>query len=597
MWRPGTIAFALLLAGGGIALNRTAEARQAAPTRVPPAVETVFVNVNTVTMNDEDVRPDQVVIVRNGRIVAMGSRSEIPVPDEVRVVDGGGRYLIPGLVDSHVHLDGDGTRRGTSRDDFGDGPIYLAYGVTSVVNLRGLPQHLDWRARVEAGELVGPTIYTAGEFVNEPRVTTAAEVERELRAQVAAGYDLIKFREVYSREDGVLTTRGLSLEPYTHMNDVARELGVPLTGHAPVNLGLDALLAARQSLAHLGALSNVYFLPMLSHPMWLVVTAVAFFALTVIAVTNSLASIINRWRVLPPPPRAVSRVRELAGLQLFCAAMAAACAILFLPGGPRFESAGLRVIFTVTLVMVAVATTAIVFTMVSIWSEHETTPAARVQSVVASVAGVALAWAAFAFWVPVIWRSSDSGVAEVAERLHEAGISVQTTLVAYDALGGPGRLALADDPAILSLRPDVQERWRRLRAFSAELRYTEFMKKLAGALHRAGVPLVAGTDAMGYPLVAPGSSLHRELDLLVASGLSPFDAIEAATVEPARFLGRPLEFGRIAPGLRADLLLVDGNPLEDVTRLRDPAGVMTRGRWYPRAELRALLRSLASDQD
>src|SRR5690606_36397271 len=125
---------------------------------------------------------------------------------------------------------GDGTRVETSRTDFGDGPLYLAHGVTSVINMHGLPEHLDWRARVERGDLIGPTIYTAGEFVNEPRVVTPDDVEREIEAQRAAGYDLIKFREVYSRELGSLTITGLSLETYLHMNDVARRLGMPLVG-------------------------------------------------------------------------------------------------------------------------------------------------------------------------------------------------------------------------------------------------------------------------------------------------------------------------------------------------------------------------------
>lgn len=564
---------------------------------IPPATEAVFVNVHTIALGDAEVRPDQIVIVRNGRIVAMGSRTQIPVPDDAMVIDGHGGYLLPGLVDAHVHLDGDGTRVGTSRGDFGDGPLYLAYGVTSVINMRGLPEHLEWREGVERGERLGPTIYTAGEFVNEPRVTTPDDVEREVQAQVAAGYDLIKFREVYSREAGFLTTEGLSIEAYRRMNDVAKRIGVPLVGHSPVNLGLEPLLEEGQALAHLGALSHVYFLPMLSHPLWLTVTGLAFLAMTVIAVTSGLATIINRWRVLPSPPRAVSRVRELAGLQLLAAAIAAASAILFLPGGPLFESATLRWLFTAMLVLVAAATTAIVYTMVRIWSEPDTSRPARVQAVVASIAGVALAWAAFAFWVPMIWRSSDRGIAILADRLRDAGVSVQTTLVAYDALGGVGRRELMADPAIDYLHPEVQTRWRRLRGTAPRLRYTDFMQKIAGVLHARGVTLVAGTDAMGYPLVAPGASLHRELSLLVGSGLSPLDAIRAATVEPAILLHRANEFGRLAPGLRADLMLVGENPLDNIERLRQPAGVMARGRWYPREELRRMLSGLAGDSE
>src|SRR5690606_26755003 len=175
----------------------------------------------------------------------------------------------------------------------------------------------------------------------------------------------------------------------------------------------------------------------------------------------------------------------------------------------------------------------------------------------------------------------------------DAGIPVQTTLVAYDAIGGPRRRLLVTDPAIEILHPDVQRRWRRLRAAAPRLRYTDFMKKVARILHDNGVPLMAGTDAMGYPPATPGSSLLRELERLVESGLTPYDAMRAATVEPARFLNQELEFGRIAPGRRADLLLVDGNPLDDVSQLREPVGVMARGRWYPRQELESMLRELA----
>jgi hypothetical protein len=83
-----------------------------------------------------------------------------------------------------------------ARDDFGDAPIYLACGVTTVVNLGGSPILLEWRKRVETGALLGPTIYTAGPFVNEPRIYTLEEVKRDIVAQAQLGYDLIKFHEL-----------------------------------------------------------------------------------------------------------------------------------------------------------------------------------------------------------------------------------------------------------------------------------------------------------------------------------------------------------------------------------------------------------------
>jgi hypothetical protein len=205
-----------------------------------------FVNVNVIPMDSERVLPRQTLIVRGDRIAGVGSAPEVSVPSGAIVIDGTGRFVVPGLTDAHVHLEGDGTG-GTTRSNFGDAPLYLAHGVTTVVNLAGAPVHLEWRRRIERGELIGPTIYTSGPFVNEPRVRTAEEVEREVRAQAREGYDLIKYHEImYQPDPRDNTTTGLSLASYLRMNEVAREIGIPLVGHAPVNLGLEALLQAPQ---------------------------------------------------------------------------------------------------------------------------------------------------------------------------------------------------------------------------------------------------------------------------------------------------------------------------------------------------------------
>ena len=127
-------------------------------------------------------------------------------------------------------------------------------------------------------------------------------------------------------------------------------------------------------------------------------------------------------------------------------------------------------------------------------------------------------------------------------------------------------------------------------------RFTGFNQKVAGALHRSGVPIMSGTDAIGLELVAPGSSLHRELQLLLASGLSPYEVIQSATVVPAAFLGKTKEFGTIAVGQRADLLLVARNPLENLEALKRPIGVMVRGNWLPREKLDELLKPLATTE-
>ncbi len=99
-----------------------------------------------------------------------------------------------------------------------------------------------------------------------------------------------------------------------------------------------------------------------------------------------------------------------------------------------------------------------------------------------------------------------------------------------------------------------------------------------GAFHRAGVPLMTGTDTPN-PFVFPGSSMHDELANYVAAGLTPAEALTLATREPARFLGQSQAWGTIEAGKRANLLLLDANPLEDISATRRIAGVVIGGRW------------------
>ena len=97
-------------------------------------------------------------------------------------------------------------------------------------------------------------------------------------------------------------------------------------------------------------------------------------------------------------------------------------------------------------------------------------------------------------------------------------------------------------------------------------------------LHQSGVPIGAGTDTP-ITLAIPGYSLHTELELLVRSGLTPLQALASATLVPARFFSLETELGAIEQGRRADLVLLEANPLDDIRNTRAIAGVVTRGRW------------------
>jgi imidazolonepropionase-like amidohydrolase len=113
-------------------------------------------------------------------------------------------------------------------------------------------------------------------------------------------------------------------------------------------------------------------------------------------------------------------------------------------------------------------------------------------------------------------------------------------------------------------------------------------KQMVGLMFRAGVRLLAGTDAMN-PFCMPGFSLHDKLALLVESGLTPLAALQSATIRPAEFLVRTEELGLIAPGKRADLVLLAADPLADVHNTTQIQAVWLQGKYFDRAALDALL--------
>jgi imidazolonepropionase-like amidohydrolase len=114
------------------------------------------------------------------------------------------------------------------------------------------------------------------------------------------------------------------------------------------------------------------------------------------------------------------------------------------------------------------------------------------------------------------------------------------------------------------------------------------MQRLVRGLYDAGVPLLAGTDPF-VPCVIPGFSMKDELEQLYEAGLTPYEVLEAATSNAARFLGTAQETGTIAAGKIADFVLVDANPLIDVDNVFRQDGVMLHGRWFPEDDLQAQL--------
>lgn len=123
----------------------------------------------------------------------------------------------------------------------------------------------------------------------------------------------------------------------------------------------------------------------------------------------------------------------------------------------------------------------------------------------------------------------------------------------------------------------------------------ELLNTLMAELHVAGVPLLLGTDAFGA--LVPGFAVHQELEMMVAAGLTPYEALQTGTVNAARYLGEGDEAGTIEVGKRADFILVAGNPMEDIGNAAAVRGVFSMGKWRSARDLQAMLqqaRKLAS---
>ena len=112
------------------------------------------------------------------------------------------------------------------------------------------------------------------------------------------------------------------------------------------------------------------------------------------------------------------------------------------------------------------------------------------------------------------------------------------------------------------------------------------------AMFRAGVPFLAGTDTAAGVHVFPGFSLHEELALFVKAGLTPLQALQTTTLNPARFLGRVADMGSVAEGKVADLVLLDANPLDNINNTRRIRGVLLAGRYFDRAALDRILKGV-----
>ena len=197
---------------------------------------TAFVGVNVVTMNGDAPLAGQTVVVRDAHVEHMGPVAEVEVPTDARVVYGRGRWLVPGLIDMHVHV------RAV------DLPAYVANGVTTVRDLAGLDSVLATMGRVERGEVVGPRILASSRLLSGPAwqnppftrpVASVAEAQAAVDEQLARGATSIK---VYNE---------LAPAVYDAIVAAARARGVLVAGHVSHHVGVAHAIETLDSIEHL----------------------------------------------------------------------------------------------------------------------------------------------------------------------------------------------------------------------------------------------------------------------------------------------------------------------------------------------------------
>lgn len=190
-----------------------------------------FTNVNVLTMESETILKNQTVLIKEGKILAIGDAADISTASTDTVVDGTGKYLMPGLAEMHAHIPGNRNMELLEETLF----LYLSNGITTIRGMLGVPYHIELRDKVLSGEVLGPRIYTSGPSINGNSVRSVDEAKTKVTAQKEAGYDFLKMHPGLSREnfDAVVAT--------------ADQVGIPFSGHVSIDVGVRRALDAKYS--------------------------------------------------------------------------------------------------------------------------------------------------------------------------------------------------------------------------------------------------------------------------------------------------------------------------------------------------------------
>lgn len=193
-----------------------------------------------------------------------------------------------------------------------------------------------------------------------------------------------------------------------------------------------------------------------------------------------------------------------------------------------------------------------------------------------------------------LWRDTKKE-SDLIREIVQGGVYLVPTLVAFEKMSTPGALNLSEQNRPSGLPASMVEYWQEVQSgmdqasgWAAGCRlHLDHAKAFIGKAEKAGAKIVTGS-ATPTPGVGPGTGLLREIELLIEAGLTPAQALNAATIEAARCLKKDQDLGSLEPGKKADLLIVQGNPFEAITALKEIRWVIQGGRLVKREEIPGL---------
>ena len=424
--------------------------------------DVVFRNVNVIPMDSENVIPNQEVVVSKGVIISIAKPGRFKAARNALVIDAKGKYLIPGLAEMHAHVPPVDNLEPMKEVL----TLFACNGVTTIRGMLGHPRHLELRAKIASGEILGPRFYTSGPSFSGGSIASPQAAAEMVTAQKKAGYDFLKLHP------------GLDVPKFNSMVERAKAERMPFAGHVSFQVGIHrAIDAGYATIDHMDGFIEA----------------------------------------LVPGIESISE--QQAGLfGMYIAKQADTTRITPLMNNLRRGN---------------------------VW--------------IVPTQALAERW-----MIPAD--------VETFRSAPEMRYINDQTLTSWTNQ----KRNVMNNPAY---KPEEINNYIRLR------------RRLINACQKNGVGLLLGSDA---PQVfnVPGFSLHQELEYMVNSGLTPFEAIKTGTVNVAAFYNKSKERGMVKKGMVSDLVLLNGNPLTDIKQTANIAGVMLGSKWLSKAFIDGELKKL-----